>query len=782
MERVAFCNTGSEAVTAAIRVARTVSGRDTIAMFAGAYHGVFDEVLVRPTTVDGHLRSVPIAPGIAPNMVENVLVLDYGSPESLRHPEGARTTSSQPCSSSRCRAAAPSCSRWSSCTSCGRSPRSTETALVFDEVVIGLPRAPGRQPRRCSASGPTSRRTARSSAAVFRSASWPVARSTWTRWTAASGSYGDDSFPEVGVTFFAGTFVRHPLALAAAQGRARAARGGGARPAARRSTSARPQLVDELNAHAEAVGAPVRVTHVRVLVLLQLPARRAATPPCSTRTCATRASTSGRDAPASSPPRTRTTTSPASSPRSTRRSPRCRPPTSCPGERSPRSPERGAATTPTGREAWFVPDPARPGKYLQVEEAAAAVADADVEPVLRPVDFDPVRAAVGSRGAPPAHRAPGGDVDGGGDGREANCSYNQCFAFTLEGPLRVESLRAALDQVVARHEGLRVVIAPDGSGQTVRAAVRGRAAAHRPVGARSGGAEGVSSRRLLDRECETPFDLAEGPLRSRVRRARVRRAPPSSSSPRTTSSATAGRRPSCSPTWGGSTPPTAPASRPSSRRPRPTGSTSPTRRARTRSRRRRGRRGLLGRAVSRRSAGPRSSAHGRPARRQDLPQRPRAPADRRRALRGDQADRGEVRGHALRDAARGVRGARVSPVRPIGFRRRHSVRRSARARQPDARRPLREHRAVASAARSGGPFAEHLRARRATSSPTPRITRGSRSAAWCGGCNVPRDPSRTPLGLDHLQHRQDRCAVRLRRRDASRRSARRRRTPTSSCS
>ena len=29
--------------------------------------------------------------------------------------------------------------------------------------------------------------------------------------------YGDGSFPEVGVTFFAGTFVRHPLALAAAR-------------------------------------------------------------------------------------------------------------------------------------------------------------------------------------------------------------------------------------------------------------------------------------------------------------------------------------------------------------------------------------------------------------------------------------------------------------------------------------------------------------------------------------------------------------------------------------
>ena len=49
MERAAFCSTGSEAVMAAIRVARTVSGRDKIVMFTGAYHGIFDEVLVRPT-------------------------------------------------------------------------------------------------------------------------------------------------------------------------------------------------------------------------------------------------------------------------------------------------------------------------------------------------------------------------------------------------------------------------------------------------------------------------------------------------------------------------------------------------------------------------------------------------------------------------------------------------------------------------------------------------------------------------------------------------------------
>ena len=47
-DRATFCDTGSEAVTAAIRVARTVSRRDKIAVFQGSYHGIFDEVLGRP--------------------------------------------------------------------------------------------------------------------------------------------------------------------------------------------------------------------------------------------------------------------------------------------------------------------------------------------------------------------------------------------------------------------------------------------------------------------------------------------------------------------------------------------------------------------------------------------------------------------------------------------------------------------------------------------------------------------------------------------------------------
>src|SRR5262249_24595970 len=79
-DRAAFCNTGSEAVMGTMRIARTVTGRTLIAIFTGAYHGISDEVIVRGTR---KLKSIPAAPGIMPSASQNVLVLDYGTPESL---------------------------------------------------------------------------------------------------------------------------------------------------------------------------------------------------------------------------------------------------------------------------------------------------------------------------------------------------------------------------------------------------------------------------------------------------------------------------------------------------------------------------------------------------------------------------------------------------------------------------------------------------------------------------------------------------------------------------
>ena len=88
-------------------------------------------------------RSLPVAPGIPAATVENVLVLDYGTRGSLETIRERADDDSRPCSSSRSRAAGPTSSRGSSCTSCAASPSATDTALVFDEVITGFRVAPG---------------------------------------------------------------------------------------------------------------------------------------------------------------------------------------------------------------------------------------------------------------------------------------------------------------------------------------------------------------------------------------------------------------------------------------------------------------------------------------------------------------------------------------------------------------------------------------------------------------------------------------------------------------
>ena len=57
-------------------------------------------------------------------------------------------------------------------------------------------------------------------------------------------------------------------------------------------------------------------------------------------------------------------------------------------ERPNQSPGARTGPSPDGRDAWFMPDPDRPGKYLQVKpqnERRCLTCKAQ----LRPVDFDP---------------------------------------------------------------------------------------------------------------------------------------------------------------------------------------------------------------------------------------------------------------------------------------------------------------------------------------------------------------------------------------------------------
>ncbi len=211
MERVAFCNTGSEAVMGAMRIARTVTGRKKIAIFTNSYHGIFDEVIVRGTR---QLRSLSAAPGILANAVENILVLDWNSEESLKvlREQGPQLAAimTEPIQNKY-----PNIRPREFVQSLREIADQSGCALIFDEVVTGF---------RLGRGGAQEFYGVRADIATFGKViggGLPFAAIAGNaHWLDALDGghwqYGDDSYPEAGVTYFAGTFVRHPLALAAA--------------------------------------------------------------------------------------------------------------------------------------------------------------------------------------------------------------------------------------------------------------------------------------------------------------------------------------------------------------------------------------------------------------------------------------------------------------------------------------------------------------------------------------------------------------------------------------
>ncbi len=214
-ERVTFCNTGSEAVMAAMRVARAVTGRDRVVMFGGDYHGQFDEVLVKGVRrAGGEPRPLPAASGIPAAAVSNMVVLDYGSEESLQwirdHAEELAAVVVEPVQSRH-----PDLQPFEFLRALRRITEASGTALVIDEVVTGFRTHPA------GIQGLIGLRADLATYGKVVGGGLPIGvLAGKARFMDAldggAWRYGDDSFPETGVTFFAGTFVRHPLVLAAA--------------------------------------------------------------------------------------------------------------------------------------------------------------------------------------------------------------------------------------------------------------------------------------------------------------------------------------------------------------------------------------------------------------------------------------------------------------------------------------------------------------------------------------------------------------------------------------
>lgn len=254
-DRAGLCNTGSEAVLGAMRIARTVTGRSLIISFNGSYHGINDEVIVRGTK---KLKPIPAAAGIMPASVQNMLVIDYGTPEALeiirKHADEIAAVLVEPVQSRRA----------------DFHPRDflhevrkitaeNGALLIFDEVITGFRAMPG------GAQEYFGIKADLGTYGKVVGGGMPIGVIAGKKeyMDALDGGFwqfGDASVPEAGVTYFAGTFVRHPFALAAAKASLlhMKEKGHALQETLNRNTA---WLANEINTFADSIGVPFHIVH-----------------------------------------------------------------------------------------------------------------------------------------------------------------------------------------------------------------------------------------------------------------------------------------------------------------------------------------------------------------------------------------------------------------------------------------------------------------------------------------------------------------------------------------
>ncbi|HKF25130.1 MAG TPA: aminotransferase class III-fold pyridoxal phosphate-dependent enzyme, partial [Candidatus Acidoferrum sp.] len=463
-QRATFCNTGSEAVIAAMRVARTVTGRNKIVFFAGDYHGMFDEVLVKGFKKGGEPFSVPSAPGIPREKAANVVVLEYGTDESLEWiRKNARDLAAvivEPVQSRH-----PNLQPVAFLKELRRITEESETCFVFDEVVTGFRVHPGG----CQELFGIRADLATYGKVLAGGMPIGVLAGKAKYMDALDGGmwqYGDDSYPEVGVTFMAGTFVRHPLAMAACAAVLKHLQEQG--PELQRGLTERTRLLAErVNAVLAANQVPTRIESFASFFYFSFPAdyhfsslfyyhlREKGIHLLENFPCFLTTEHSQADIDRIVHAFEETIAEMQA------------------GELLP---------VPQGKEPASSPEPVRAPAPLPAAAAETPVTESQME-ILLSANL----------------------------GDEANCSYNESFSLHLDGDLNEPALRASLEELVGRHDALRATFSREGDKQFFAPALK-------PVLSTADLANLDSSEQkaklqeFLTQDARTPFDLEYGPM------------------------------------------------------------------------------------------------------------------------------------------------------------------------------------------------------------------------------------------------------------------------------
>ncbi|XZE17904.1 aminotransferase class III-fold pyridoxal phosphate-dependent enzyme [Pirellulaceae bacterium SH449] len=255
-DRATFCCTGSEAVMAALRLSRTVTGKSKFVFFNKDYHGNFDQVLVRSNLVGTKRVTSPAAPGVPQSFADNAIVLDYGTQEALdvirERADEIAAVLIEPVQSAN-----PFLQPKEFLHEIRQITRDKNIAMIMDEVITGFRAAQGGAQEWFGVWADMS------TYGKILGGGLPIGALAGTReyMDALDGGmwkYEDDSEPEADMTFFAGTFVRHPLAIVAAHQVLLKVKEEGPE-LQRRLTDRTTYLVETLNAFFEQEQFPIRV-------------------------------------------------------------------------------------------------------------------------------------------------------------------------------------------------------------------------------------------------------------------------------------------------------------------------------------------------------------------------------------------------------------------------------------------------------------------------------------------------------------------------------------------